>query len=777
MVLGLLKNLPILNSFLAKPASTKESLETEASAKANEKAIAQEGLKPLFIVVLPAEGDFSELKAKLKEKFNGRDLRFELDPELKKPKLYILKPNALAKRNLEIALDKAFIKNNYKSIELSGDANKLGESLVKTMSSELISLKGAERKIEYAQKEAEKANSRQTLEKLSQMGVHVCSAECEEHKQRFTEEQIEIVRNTPIKGLLSLINHKTEEGRQSEAKTSKKEQSDESSKTEAHNTNEDIAKQRESKRRQNNVLVIRTKRPASWFTNRFKKTWSHLFPKLDLAKRQKETTSTQNLDSNQKQEDIQQAVPSHNMAQVQTAQKRREDLKAFFTKSQKFEDSHLDHNELIQASNSIYLLRNNNPDNNIDLAKIELTFAHRDNTTDNFTIQRLPLMDFLNGLELPASSEEINNKNFHSNEFHKGMISQSALSLLEAIEQNNSSQIKTVIEDSKQREEETKQQQTKRMNQKIGLVGGLAERTNSQNNDTSKINKPITDLKSLEPLIRMINIQGKQNHGDYRANVTKLGEALKLIKTSTDTERGRLEAMKELHRRFQEEISTISSVDSKEALKILSKLTTEKQDNSSFPSPWFIQNYIQSKDLRNKLLDDNTSQDFIIDYINSRIKMAQREDLSNLASNDTRTDLEQSNLISKTINSKLGNHFKGSEEQKDKQVGGIALTGQLSFIDRKDFHERNQTYKDFPELPESWKTEPKQTASNTNQTSPNHESTNPASTAADNSAKATETAANSNNSSPASNESSPQIITETHEEKQTINQRVNNNEA
>lgn len=776
MVLGLLKNLPILNSFLGKPTATKESLETEAAAKANEKAIEQEGLKPLFIVALP-EGDFSELKAKLKEKFNGRDLLFELDPELKKPKLYILKPNALAKRNLEIALDKAFIKNNYKSIELSGDANKLGESLVKTMSSELISLKGAERKIEYAQKEAEKANSRQTLEKLSQMGVHVCSAECEEHKQRFTEEQIEIVRNTPIKGLLSLINHKTEEGRQSEAKTSKKEQSDESSKTEAHNTNEDIAKQRESKRRQNNVLVIRTKRPASWFTNRFKKTWSHLFPKLDLAKRQKETTSTQNLDSNQKQEDIQQAVPSHNMAQVQTAQKRREDLKAFFTKSQKFEDSHLDHNELIQASNSIYLLRNNNPDNNIDLAKIELTFAHRDNTTDNFTIQRLPLMDFLNGLELPASSEEINNKNFHSNEFHKGMISQSALSLLEAIEQNNSSQIKTVIEDSKQREEETKQQQTKRMNQKIGLVGGLAERTNSQNNDTSKINKPITDLKSLEPLIRMINIQGKQNHGDYRANVTKLGEALKLIKTSTDTERGRLEAMKELHRRFQEEISTISSVDSKEALKILSKLTTEKQDNSSFPSPWFIQNYIQSKDLRNKLLDDNTSQDFIIDYINSRIKMAQREDLSNLASNDTRTDLEQSNLISKTINSKLGNHFKGSEEQKDKQVGGIALTGQLSFIDRKDFHERNQTYKDFPELPESWKTEPKQTASNTNQTSPNHESTNPASTAADNSAKATETAANSNNSSPASNESSPQIITETHEEKQTINQRVNNNEA
>jgi len=178
MVLGLLKNLPVLNSFLGKPAAPKESLETEAAAKANEKAIAQEGLKPLFIVALP-EGDFSELKAKLKEKFNGRDLHFEVDPELKKPKLYILKPNALAKRNLEAALDKAFIKDNYKSIEFSGDGNKLGESLVRAMSTELVSLKGAERKIEYAQKEAEKANSRQTLEKLSQMGVHVCSAECE----------------------------------------------------------------------------------------------------------------------------------------------------------------------------------------------------------------------------------------------------------------------------------------------------------------------------------------------------------------------------------------------------------------------------------------------------------------------------------------------------------------------------------------------------------------------------------------------------------------------
>jgi hypothetical protein len=429
---------------------------------------------------------------------------------------------------------------------------------------------------------------------------------------------------------------------------------------------------------------------------------------------------------------------SHNTTQVQTAQKRREDLKAFFTKSQKFEDSHLDHNKLIQSNNYIYLLRNNNPDKNIDLAKIELTFAHRDNTTDNFIIQRLPLIDFLNGLELPASSEKINNQNFHSNEFHKGMIAQSALSLLEAIEQNNSSQIKTVIEDSKQREKETKQQQTKRVNQKIGLGGGLAERTNSQNNDTSKTNEPITDLKSLVPLIKKINIEGKQNWSAYRTSVAQLGEALQVIKPDGDEEHRELEQKKELHGRFQREISVIESMDSKEALEILSKPTTKKQDNSASPSPWFIQNYIKSGDLKNKLLDNNTSQDFIIDYINSRIKIAQRNDLSNLASHDTRADLEQSNLISKTVNSKLGNHFKDSEKQKDKQVGGIALTGQFSFIDREQFHEKNQTYKDFPPLPESWKTESNSPKTTTQETQTNHNPT-PQATAQEPTETSTET--------------------------------------
>jgi hypothetical protein len=189
MVLGLLRNIPILNSFVNKKENPDQKAETEATANIkNEEALIQEGLKPLFIVALP-EGDFSELKTKLKEKFSGRDLHFELDPELKKPKLYIIKPNALAKRNLETALDKAFIKENYKSIELSGDGSKLGESLLRTMNTEFSYLKGAERKIEYTQKEAEKAKLRQSLESLSKMGVHVHGDGCgcgETHDSELT---------------------------------------------------------------------------------------------------------------------------------------------------------------------------------------------------------------------------------------------------------------------------------------------------------------------------------------------------------------------------------------------------------------------------------------------------------------------------------------------------------------------------------------------------------------------------------------------------------------
>ena len=549
MVLGLLRNIPILNSFSGKSAASQESSETEAAAKANEKAIIQEGLKPLFIVALP-EGDFSELKAKLKEKFNGRDLHFEVDPELKKPKLYILKPNALAKRNLETALDKAFIKENYKSIELSGDGNKLGESLLRTMNTEFIALKGAKQKIEYTQKEAKKANSRRILGKLSQMGVHVCSAECEEHKQILSEKQIKSVRDA-----------------------------------------------------------------------------------LSGASNSKPKTSVN---------------PSRNTTQVQTGQKRKEDLKAFFTKSQKFEDNHLDHNELIQASNSIYLIRNHNPDKNIDLAKIELTFAHRDNTTDNFTIRRLPLMDFLDCLELPASSEEINNKNFHSNEFHKKIDPQSSLSLLEAIEQKNSSQVETAIQESKKKEEEQLKSQIEQQLKSIAR----------------QIRTYIK--KSVPPLIKLNSFStGLQQQGE-EFRVERLAKNIKNL--------------------FQ----VISSPTNQEQFKNLDgKIAQEYRDTRIR-----IAKELDVDELLDASITDKDSPE------------AKTEKESILG------QLEQSDQTSQKINRELAQRddFKNSKdpktgkEENDKQVGGIALTGQFSFIDRKDFHERHQTYKDFPPLPESWKT-------------------------------------------------------------------------
>ena len=552
MVLGLLRNIPILNSFSGKSAASQESSETEAAAKANEKAIIQEGLKPLFIVVLP-KGDFSELKAKLKEKFNGRDLHFEVDPELKKPKLYILKPNALAKRNLETALDKAFIKENYKSIELSGDGNKLGESLLRTMNTEFIALEGAKQKIKYTQKEAEKANSRQTLEKLSQMGVHVCSAECEEHKQILSEEQIKRVRDA-----------------------------------------------------------------------------------LSRASNSEPTTSVSH---------------PHNTTQVQTEQKRREDLKAFFTKSQKFEDSHLDHNKLIQASNSIYLIRNHNPDKDIDLAKIELTFAHRDNTTDNFTIRRLPLMDFLNGVELPASSEEINNKDFHSNEFHKKIDPQSALSLLEAIEQKSSSQVETVIQESKKKEEEQLKSQIER------------QLKSSAGQIRTYIKKP--EQKSVPPLIKLdgFNTGLQQQVEEFRVKnlATNIKNLFQVISSPTNQEQ-----FKNLDGKIAQEYrdTRIRIAKELDVDELLDASITDKD------SP-------EAKTEKESILGQLEQSDPTSQKINR--ELAQRDDFKN--SKDPKT----------------------GKEENDKQVGEIALTGQFSFIDRKDFHEKHQTYKDFLPLPESWK--------------------------------------------------------------------------
>jgi hypothetical protein len=761
MVLGLLRNIPILNSFLGKSAASQESSETEAAAKANEKAIAQEGLKPLFIVILPAEGDFSELKAKLKEKFNGRDLHFEVDPELKKPKLYILKPNALAKRNLETALDKAFIKDNYRSIELSGDANKLGESLVKTMSSEFIALEGAERKIEYTQKEAEKAKLRQSLKSLSKVKAELASP----------AERLKAVGvNSCANGTCGHDHGDVGGGNSLDRNNGDQLLGGFIAVGSINNDNETVTEQVTSIEAQpvNNKDTVRQTTPQ-----KTESLESHPDEDTSNTEHKKPETSSQNTDSSQKPKNIQKSPRSHNSAQLQIAQQRREDLKAFLTKLKDIGNDHSKHNELIQSSNSAYIIHNKNTNGTFDRTKIEITFAHRENANDNFTIHRLPLISFLNGDKLTISTEKMTHTDIHEREMHSKDILQAQymLSLLKQLEQkSNSTERDKIIENDFKSNLNKISDEIKASLQKITAA---AKRSFNPN----------TTSQSLSGS-SILSQGGSFSNANFNQIDTKQSTEAHLARESVN------KSIKELLSNiFAQEYKSFKT----SAKEVLSKFTPEETKQLNSPiSQYFNEEINQSssmiKPMGAKNLRSDLKKDKIESYISSKIEISQQIDLLPRLmnkgfsyENNLKGALEQSNQSSIHTNRQLAEtkHLQNTtnnsgKEEHDKQVGGIALTGQLSFIDRKDFHERNQTYKDFPPLPEGWKTEPKQTASNTNQTSPNHESTNPASTAADNSTKATGTVANSNNSSTAS---SPQIITETHEEKQTINQGVNNNEA
>ena len=667
MVLGLLRNIPILNSFSGKSAASQESSETEAAAKANEKAIAQEGLKPLFIVILPAEGDFSELKAKLKEKFNGRDLHFEVDPELKKPKLYILKPNALAKRNLETALDKAFIKDNYRSIELSGDGNKLGESLLRTMNTEFIALEGAERKIEYTQKEIEKAKLRQSLESLSKAeaksgspaerlkatGIHICGEGCEHGDVGGGNSLDRNNRDQLLGGFMAVgsINNDNDNG---------------------------------------NVTEQVTSIEAQPVNNKDKK------PK-----------------------NIQKSPRSHNSAQLQIAQRRREDLKAFLTKLKDIGNDHSKHEELIQSSNSAYIIHNKNTNETFDRMKIEITVAHRENTRDNFTIHRLPLINFLNGDKLTTSSERMTYKDIHEQEMHCSDIVQTQymLSLLKQLElESNPTERDKIIE----------------------------------NDFKSNLNKITDEIKaSLQKIAAAAKKPFKQNITTQRlmnSSILSEGGSFSNVNfTQIDTKQSQEAhlARESVNKSIKELLSNIFAQEYKSfktsAKEVLNKFTPEetKQINSPI-SQYFNEEINQSssmiKPMGAKNLRSDLKKDEVESYINSRVKISQQIDLLPRLmnkgfsyENNLKGALEQSNQSSIHTNTQLAEtkHLQNTtnnsgKEEHDKQVGGIALTGQFSFIDRKEFHERNKTYKDFPPLPENWKTEPDSPKTTTQETQTNH---------------------------------------------------------
>jgi hypothetical protein len=80
---------------------------------------AAEGVKPLVIVVLPESEDYSGLKARLNEKYSPRDLKFQTSAKLTEPRLYLMKPTALEKRNLDLEFNREFLKENYQVLKLN----------------------------------------------------------------------------------------------------------------------------------------------------------------------------------------------------------------------------------------------------------------------------------------------------------------------------------------------------------------------------------------------------------------------------------------------------------------------------------------------------------------------------------------------------------------------------------------------------------------------------------------------------------------------------------
>ena len=193
------------------------------------------------------------------------------------------------------------------------------------------------------------------------------------------------------------------------------------------------------------------------------------------------------------------------------------------------------------------------------------------------------------------------------------------------------------------------------------------------------------------------------------------------------------------------------------AKEVLSKFTSEEtRQLNSHISQYFNKEINQSSSMIKPMggndLKNNLPKDKIENYINSRVKISQQLDLLPRLmnkdfsyENNLKGALEQSSPSSIHTNKQLAEteHLQNTtnnsgKEKHDKQVGGIALTGQFSFIDRKDFHEKNQTYKDFPELPKDkdWETKSNSPKPNTQETLTNHD---PANNTAQDIAQPTET--------------------------------------
>lgn len=112
MALAFLHKIPFINR-LTTPKKAKEIVNTSFD----------EGLKPIFIVVVPYSFSIDKLALinRNLEKYNKRDLRIERAPNLTKIKLLTLNPGS--PRNLGLPLDQNYLNSNYKSEEIQNPNN------------------------------------------------------------------------------------------------------------------------------------------------------------------------------------------------------------------------------------------------------------------------------------------------------------------------------------------------------------------------------------------------------------------------------------------------------------------------------------------------------------------------------------------------------------------------------------------------------------------------------------------------------------------------------
>jgi hypothetical protein len=405
-----------------------------------------------------------------------------------------------------------------------------------------------------------------------------------------------------------------------------------------------------------------------------------------------------------------------NKSITSTKQERIKDLQKFLIKLNELGDNHQTHNQLIASSNSIYIINDKNNGQTFDPTQLELTFAHREKLSVDFTVHKLPLLDFLRGVELTASSKRISNGDIHQKEMHaKDVVqAQSILSILNTLENENPL---TALKNNFER---------------------------NLNQISSKIKEA---LKQLESASKVVLNSTAMNQSLSTSSILTQGASFSNTGSTTmNTERSQQNssARKSIEESTKELLRNIFSPENRSfknsAREILNTFSPDETKLISSPISQYFNKQInhnrsQIQSPNNRGLRKNLNPETIQNYINNRVQISQQlnllpELLDTAFSYDKSVlaQLEQSDPISQEINRDLAKRddFKNStdpetgKEEHDKQVGGIALTGQFSFIDRKEYHEKNKTYEHFPPLPDSWKTESNSLKPNTQETQMNN---------------------------------------------------------